>query len=253
MLQNLEFLHISFPLYNLWIGIGLVFGFLFFDKESEKYKVPFQEDYKLKLVIIATLILGFIGARFFEMFYHNMEFTFENFKNGGFTLLGGIITGFIVFLIGNLIFKLNFKKNILLIVPPLVLVQGFGRIGCFFAGCCYGAETDTFTGISFPEGSLPFLEHGNHKIHPTQLYEAIFDFLLFFYLIFKVKFENRIPVYLLFYGIFRLAIEFFRSDERGDLGITFLSPSQIISLGFIAITIILLFTQKKMKKTQKLV
>ncbi|WP_196887331.1 prolipoprotein diacylglyceryl transferase [Aureivirga sp. CE67] len=250
MLQNLEFYLISIPMYNLLIGIGLIFGFLFLEKEVKKYKVSFDEDYKLKLVIIATLILGFLGARFFEMFYHDMEFTFENFKNGGFTLLGGVITGFFIFLIGNLLFKLNFKKNLLLLIPPLVLVQGFGRIGCFFAGCCYGGVTDSFLGISFPEGSIPFLEHGHAKVHPTQLYEAAFDFILFFFLISKVKFEKRLPVYLFFYGLFRLSVEFVRSDARGDLGTTVLSPSQIISVLFIIITLFLIFYQRKMEKIQ---
>ncbi len=247
MLQNLELLHLSFPLYNLCIGIGLIFGFLFLEKEVIKYKISHQEDYKLKLVIIAILILGFLGARFFEMYYHNIDLTFENFKNGGFTLLGGVITGFFVFVIGNLILKLRLKRNMLLIVPPLILVQGFGRIGCFFAGCCYGGQTDSFLGIEFPEGSIPYAEYGATKVHPTQLYEAAFDFILFFILITKVKFENRLAVYLFTYGIFRLSVEFIRSDARGDLGTSLLSPSQIISLGFVFISVFLFFYQNCVK------
>ena len=84
------------------------------------------------------------------------------------------------------------------------------------AGCCFGKGIDFLL-----------------KRHPTQLYEAFFLLIFFFIVKNKIKFENRLISYLLIYPIFRFLNEFLRGDNRGSIGIDFLSfltPAQTISI-----------------------
>lgn len=125
-----------------------------------------------------------------------------------------------------------------LLVPALSLTAGFGRIGCFFTGCCYGRETDCPVSVTFryslnaPNG-VPLV--------PVQLYEAGFDFFLFFFLIWlgkKGHEEGLLSVYLGLYAVFRFVLEFFRGDAiRGHF--LFLSTSQWISLGILFVLFLL--------------
>lgn len=95
------------------------------------------------------------------------------------------------------------------------LGHAFGRIGCFFAGCCHGLATESVFGVS------SWTESGWQRVLPVQLYEAAFLFLLsgvLFTLLFKRK-ENgrrRVPlasIYLVAYGAWRFCIEFWRGGR----------------------------------------
>ena len=107
-----------------------------------------------------------------------------------------------------------------LIMPSVAIAQGFGRIGCFLAGCCYGRETQSALGVIFPQGSLA---PAGVKLLPTQLFSSVGDFLIAGILIWfssksKTK-GNTGALYLLLYGIGRFGIEFLRNDERGIVGL----------------------------------
>ena len=90
--------------------------------------------------------------------------------NGGLTFIGGLIGGTLCFLTIYLFFRKKYTTRLYRmtsILPCCILIaHAFGRIGCFFAGCCYGKETDSFLGVQFPQLS--------HPVYPTQLYEAVF-------------------------------------------------------------------------------
>ena len=155
------------------------------------------------------------------------------------TFFGGLVGGVIIFLIG---YKVVIKKrypeskfiNDILIIAPacITLAHGLGRIGCFFAGCCYGIETDSIWGVKFP--------HLDHNVYPTQLYEAIFLILLsgiLSLLAFKYKNKYTMPIYLASYGIFRFLIEFIRGDDRGAFLFDLISPSQVFSIICVLISV----------------
>ena len=97
----------------------------------------------------------------------------------------------------------KFINDILIIAPACItLAHGLGRVGCFLAGCCYGKETTSILGVTFPKGSTAYFLYGpNHNVLPTQLFEAIFLFILFIILFFMKK--NQFITYLFSYGIFR--------------------------------------------------
>jgi phosphatidylglycerol:prolipoprotein diacylglycerol transferase len=117
------------------------------------------------------------------------------------------------------------------------IVHGFGRLGCFMAGCCYGLPTDSFLGVIFsdPKCAAPL----HTPIHPTQLYEATFIFLLMTALLVlrqRKIFDGQVfLVYLVAYACGRSVIELFRGDfERGFVIKDIISISQFISLLIIA-------------------
>jgi len=140
----------------------------------------------------------------------------------------------------------NFGKILDSVAVGILIAHGFGRLGCFAAGCCYGIESSLF-GIDFPHG------HSVGQVLPTQLYEAGFLFLLAYALHAYKRFKGReFASYLVGYGVFRFLLEFLRGDDRGAIvglftlhGNIYPSPSQYLSLAMIAIGFWLLVRKAK--------
>ena len=109
--------------------------------------------------------------------------------------------------------------------PAVMFGAAVGRVGCFFAGCCYGKPTDVFFGVQFPGLSEP--------VHPTQLYDVACALALGFVLLWRFgrrRFVGEnIAILLMGYAFLRGLTEVFRGDaERGGWGP--LSTSQWISI-----------------------
>ena len=217
------------------IGIVLSFSLAVFYLLKKK----FSKKDVLDLLICGSfaIALGFVGALVFEAIY-------EREWNWGLTFYGGLFGGILGFLLSYyLLVKKNSTlpiKEIFKIAPPCITIaHGFGRIGCFLAGCCYGRETDSWIGVKFPD--LP------NKVIPTQLIESIFLFLLtavLIILLFVFNFKYTFIVYLSSYSIFRFIIEFFRGDDRGSF-LGQLSPSQVWSIAIWIIIVPFYFVLKK--------
>ena len=161
------------------------------------------------------------------------------------TFYGGLIGGVFGFLLTYFVFvkkdsTMRIDEVVKIAPAAITLAHGFGRIGCFLAGCCYGKETGTFLDIYFP-----ILDK---SVLPTQLYESIFLFILtgiLLFLVFKKDFKYTFIVYLGSYSIWRFIIEFFRDDPRGGF-IPFISPSQFWSIIiWISIIPLYMFLKKK--------
>lgn len=134
------------------------------------------------------------------------------------------------------------------------IVHGFGRIGCFMAGCCYGKPTTSMLGVIFIEPTCQ-AEPLNTPLHPTQLYEAGFIFIILtILLVFKNRrqFEGQFfLIYLMAYATGRGVLELFRGDlERGFVFNDILSNSQFISLIIISIA---LYFYVKLKRNANLI
>ncbi len=185
---------------------------------------------------IIAVIIGLFGAVLFQNLYDYIENPASYKWSWSMTFYGGLIFGVLSFLLGYLLiikrkFRPCLKDHILSFAPACVAIaQGFGRIGCFLAGCCFGKATTSWIGIHFPnvEG----------KVIPTNLMEAIFmiilGIILFILALEKGKFTA--PVYLFSYSVWRFVIEFFRGDHRGQL-IGNISPSQFWSIILFALGI----------------
>ncbi len=217
-----------FHLYGIMIGVGILacFGILFHFGKKKKIEEGFIDF--IFYLGIAAIALGFGAAALFQATYNYIENPAAGFKFKGITFIGGLIGGIITFLVGYFLFRKKFKTRLVDIIsfcPSCILIaHAFGRVGCFFAGCCYGKPTDSFLGVQFPD--LPT------KVHPTQLYEAVFLFALFavcYLLYWKKNFKHNLSLYLIAYGVFRFLIEYLRGDDRGQL-LGIISPSQFWSI-----------------------
>lgn len=246
MLPNALFWNVH--MYGVMIAVGLLGTFitLFWLAKKKNIEQKFV-DYLFYNGIVA-IVLGFGAATVVQALYNYIDNPAEGFRLGsGMTFIGGLIGGVVTFMVSYFIFRKRFNTRlyqVVSIVPPCILIaHAFGRIGCFFAGCCYGKATDSFLGVKFPR--LP------HPVHPTQLYEAAFLFIMFgvcTYLVLKFNFKHNLSLYLISYGIFRFLIEYLRGDERGEL-VSFVSPSQFLSifmvLGGIALIFLFRYFYKK--------
>jgi len=237
MLPDPIFLNVH--MYGVMIAVGLGIAFLVLTLFGKRIGLHEKFSDFIFYNAMASIMIGFGSAALFQAIYDYIENPAAGFSfNGGITFIGGLIGGAGFFLLVYIILRKRLTGRLIdmLSMAPCVITvaHAFGRIGCFFAGCCYGKETDSIFGVQFP--------HLFHKVHPTQLYEAVFLFVLFIVcslLLLKWKFQYNMSVYLIAYGAFRFVLEFFRGDDRGAfLGI--ISPSQfwsllMIVLGFVCI------------------
>ena len=186
-----------------------------------------------------------------------MGFVLKNFQYG-FVFYGGFLTALATFFIFVKKKKMPVIAASELIVASLPLAHAFGRIGCFFAGCCYGRPTDSIFGVIFdnPLGEVPRTLMAT-PIHPVQLYEAFGNMVIFAVLNNILSKELKsgklrgtvFCSYMLMYGILRFSLEFFRGDDRGS-GLMALSPAQTISLALITAAAAGFFFIKKNKNSE---
>ena len=180
-----------------------------------------------KLLFLLQVLPSFI--RDLPMLFSDFRRFFALYFAGGMIFYGGLFGALIAAWLTAKSFHDDIKELYPMLVPSIALVAGFGRIGCFLTGCCYGKETNLPIGVMFTHS----LFAPNYvKLIPTQLIESIFDFLLFLCLIIIANSRLRdysLAIYLMIYAVFRFVIEFFRGDAiRGFLW--GLSTSQWISI-----------------------
>ena len=266
MLPYIVILGIKFPTYSLMIGVGaLAFLIYYLSFVVKKEKI----DRITSNRIVFSGVLGFavlgVSAFIFNAIFHSIEE--GEIVVGGITWLGGVIG-----LIPAMLYLLHYFvpkergneiNRLSTLLPGVVIAHAFGRLGCFFGGCCYGGPTDSWLGVVFPAGSsagyaYPDINSTPHTIGegdaiktiyqsvpvlPTQLIEALFEIILFIVMIaFYKKFKHHnIEIYCFVYGTFRFILEFWRGDDRGNTGFV-LSPSQLMSIIlFIFATLLILF------------
>ncbi len=153
---------------------------------------------------------------------------------------GGVFYGGLVAAVGVAFWQLRrralpFWTTCDVFAPGIALGHAIGRVGCFCAGCCYGLPTSEPWGVIFRD---PFAASFvgtplGVALHPVQLYEAGAELAILVALLGMERrgrgFAGRtIWVYLALYACSRFAIEFFRGDARGGLGV--FSTSQVISM-----------------------
>ncbi len=124
--------------------------------------------------------------------------------------------------------------------PGLAFGHALGRLGCFAAGCCWGAESHLPWAVTFrnPRASELVGVPLGVPLHPTQLYESLAEAVIFFILYRRFNQPHRpgaiIGLYLLLYSTVRFLVEFLRAhDQPNPFGGPF-STSQWIALGLIA-------------------
>lgn len=224
--------NIHFYSYGLMIAIGILAAFIVMERRAPRYGL--DKDIGFTLGVFAV-VGGVIGAKLLYILVELPNFLANPalWRNvgEGFVIYGGILGGLAGGLIGCRIKKQSFVKYFDLFIPSVALAQGFGRLGCFFAGCCYGRQTDSSFCLVFPEGVGSMAPTGVPLI-PTQLISSAANFLHFFILVWfarRSKKDGQVGgLYMILYSIGRFLIEGLRNDPRGSVGP--FSTSQFISL-----------------------
>lgn len=227
--------------YGILMAIGMILGTLLALKEAKR--VGIKEDDVLDLAIFAIPI-GLLSARLYYVIF-NWEYYSQNisqilnFRAGGMAihgaLIGGILTGYIF----TKIRKIDFLKMADAVMIGMPLAQSIGRWGNFINQEAHGGPTDLPWGIMVD----------GVKVHPTFLYESIWNLAIFIFLwIFrkKKKYEGQIIIYYItLYSLGRFFIEGLRTDS---LMIGPLRMAQVISLiGVIGGVIAHIYLSKKNK------
>lgn len=232
--------------YGLMIAIGVLSALFVAEARAKKRNMNSDVLYVMAFLCV---FFGFLSAKVlfciveWKLFIKDPLATLSS---NGFVVYGGIFGGVLTAYLYCRIRKLKFIDYFDLVLPSVALAQGFGRIGCFLAGCCYGRETDSAFSIMFTNSD--FAPNGV-KLIPTQLISSAGMFLIAGVLFFYARKERKPgrvgALYMIMYSIGRFFIEFFRNDFRGEVGP--LSTSQFISL-FVIATGIVVFIGRKQKQ-----
>lgn len=199
-------------LYGLIIGIALLIGVTYFQKNNS-----FIPKIKEDNFIIGLIISAIIGARIYGViaawdYFSQNQFQILNLRTGGLGIFGGLIGGIIFISIFSQKNKIKFLNITNLIIPIIPLCQSIGRWGNFFNHEIYGANNE-----------------------PVWLFESILLFVFFFF-IRKFK-KHQTGIYLIYYGIIRFTLEFIRTDT---IPLYIISFAQLLSLIFIILGIIII-------------
>lgn len=229
--------------YGLMIAIGVLSALFVGEARAKKRNMNGDILYPMTFLCV---VLGFFCAKILFCIIEWKSFI-QNPANvlagNGFVVYGGIMGGALTAYVICRIKKLRFVEYFDLMLPSVALAQGFGRLGCFLAGCCYGRATDSCIGIAFTNSS--FAPNGV-KLIPAQLISSagmfIIAAILFVYARKKRRDGKVGALYLILYSIGRFLVEFLRNDHRGEIGA--LSTSQFISL-FVIVFGIIIFVGKK--------
>lgn len=233
--------------YGLIMALAMILGVVVACLNAKKRGLKSTDIFILACYVLP---LAIIGARIYYVLFSLDQFTsfWQVFEiwNGGLAIYGGVIGGAIGVLLFCLIHKKNFFAVADIAVPSLILGQAIGRIGCFFAGCCYGIEVTNPEHMWFPLSTqIDGVWH-----YSTFFYESFWNFLVFaglmcvLYLAKPIKeYGVLMSLYLVFYGIGRAWIEGLRGDSLylGSIKVSQLLSILLIIAGVALITLIYVY------------
>ncbi len=206
--------------------------------------------------LMCLMLSGVVGSRIAYVIEHwQAEFAADPLRivridQGGLMFYGGFILAMVFFFVWCRIHRERPLALADLMSTLVPLGHAFGRIGCFFYGCCYGKDSDAWCAVVFPAGSPSWYEHGRRAVSvlPTQLFEAA-ALLALFALLMAVYVRYRrytTGIYLIGYAVIRFGMEYLRGDPRAAVGP--FSISQTISLAMAAFGALFLIVSARSKR-----
>ena len=241
------------PLQLRWYGLMYIIGFVcaYLVLVHLSRRGNYDMDKKEIEDLLAYGVVGLIiGARLGYCLFYNIGYYLSHplrclaIWEGGMSFHGGLIG----LVLGGWLFSRLRNKSLIMLADMGALAAPpglfFGRIGNFINAELYGRVTDVPWGMVFPgAGGLPR--------HPSQLYEAFFEGIVLFLVIFVLSSKVRtrgilISVFLAGYGFIRFVLEFFREpDPQLGFIVASITMGQILSLAMVAAGAILLITRLK--------
>lgn len=208
--------------------------------------------------VITAAIVGIVSGIVFSRLLHVIDFwdyfmehPGEIIGGSGLTIYGAVLGAALGIWIYSRFAKISFGYFADMLAPGIILAQAVGRVGCTLNGCCYGIETDVFCAIIYtnPESNGPI----GIPVHPTQVYEIIYNLIVFGVLLaLRKRFRpdgSLFLIYLTFYAAWRLGIDFIREGTNFLFG---LHEAQIISIVVLIITITLMALRTRWVKKDEL-
>jgi len=234
---------LSLNTYGLALAIAFLFGLWLTAQLARREGLDEDTVWNIGLVIMVS---GLAGSKLLMLLvdwdYYRRHpsaiFSLSTLQSGG-VYYGGLLLALAACAWYFRRRRLPAWKTADLFTPGLALGHAIGRLGCLAAGCCYGRPTDVPWAIVFENP----LAHEQIRVplrtalHPTQLYEAAWEALLFGFLL---RFRRRksfdgqlVLLYLALYAVGRFVMEFYRGDDRGLFFGGRLSTAQLISLALL--------------------
>jgi phosphatidylglycerol---prolipoprotein diacylglyceryl transferase len=228
---------LTIHMYGLMIMLGAITGYIYMSRVSKR-ELGIEPE-KIQNLAVIIIVAAFVGGKL--LFYlEKPSYYFSSWDH----ITSNFRTGFVFY--GSLLFALPaivwyFRKQKFPVWPMLdriaitgAIIHAFGRMGCFFAGCCYGQPTDSIFAITFTD-PMSKARPMHTALHPTQLYEVFYILIVLVTLLMLKRYkrlEGRlIFVYVTLYAVGRSIIEIFRGDiARGFIIDGWLSHSQFISI-----------------------
>lgn len=232
---------ISIMWYGILIAFGVLIGALLALRQARR--IGFREEDLIDVIMIGIPV-AIIGARLYYVlfnldFYKNNPGEIFNIRGGGLAIHGGIMAAVLAGAIFCKIRKVNFWQIADITAPSFIIAQGIGRWGNYINQEAYGVETNLPWGILID----------GKTVHPTFLYESIWNFMVFFFLVWfrnrYHKFDGQIfALYIILYSIARFFIEGLRIDS---LYLGNFRVAQLVSLALVITGIFLLRYLRKQK------
>lgn len=246
---------IHIPSYGLCMAVGIIISCYISFSEAKRKRLNTNS-----LIVIAACAIGagLLGAKILylivscninEVFARILAGDISDLTGGGQVFYGGLIGGIGGALIGRVISgeRGQFAEYCNVAVLSIPVGHAFGRLGCFLAGCCYGAPYSGALAVTFPQVGV--LE----PVFPVQLLEAVLNIGIFLSL---VMINRKYPqafllyVYMIEYSVVRFVLEYFRGDRIRGIAQE-LSTSQWISIGLF-LTCILLVSVRTVRERRRM-
>ena len=222
--------------YGLMVAIGVGVAVLLVRRNA--LKINLNLDVAVDIAL-AMVLLGFIGARLFYVvlywdYFREAPLEILKIWKGGIVLYGGMMGALVAVFAFSKLRKRPVLELTDLYVPVIAVAQGFGRVGCFLNGCCYGIPANEPWGVQFAHSHISRL--------PVQMYNSLLLVALFVTLLYVLRRRHWrgqvICLYGLAYGSMRFFMEFLRGDQSHHWGLT---PPQWMSLALILLALGLWF------------
>lgn len=246
-------------------GACMAVGFLLCWKLVER--LSGRKD--LSNLLVSLMLSGVVGSRVAYVIEHwSEEFSSRPLDafavwNGGLMFYGGLMLSLVSFVVWCVVKKERVFGLADLLATVVPLGHAFGRIGCFFYGCCYGRASESACAVCFPRFSPAWHEQLRDgliqpsavcslPVLPTQLFEAAALLALFALLFFRYRRtvlsaaptpSFNLSCYLMGYAVVRFGMECLRGDPRAAVGP--FSISQTISIGMFVCGLVVLVVRRR--------
>lgn len=245
------FLHlgpVTIHTYGVLVALGFLLGLMLVARRAKARGI---EPSYISDLGVWLILAGMGGAKLFYIVVHWSDFVASWHLGGvaalreGFVFYGGFIAACVTTIVFARRRGLNLWKLADAFAPGVALGHAFGRLGCFFNGCCYGVPTHCSLGVKFPTGHLMH----DIPVHPTQLYEVAGNLLLMSGLLVwgrRQRFDGQTWwLYVFGYGVLRLVVEHFRGDDIRWLGL--FTAGQIVAVAMVVVAAVALTVMGRKK------